>query len=100
MKRWLVRLTKGLNPIVLPAMTVVAPTMPLVFQLGFGVVILITAHSAVEEWRRPDPVRMDRIVAALTVIGLLLSGLLLILMMASALHRFVQQPSAPSISQS
>jgi hypothetical protein len=99
MKTWVLRLSKGLNLIVLPAMTIAAPTMPLVFQLGYGVVVLMIAHRAVEEWRQPNAVRADRIVAAFTVTGLVLSGVLLMLMMASAIYRFIRQPSTPFISQ-
>jgi len=99
MKRWVPGFSKGLNPMVLPAMTIAAPTMPPVFQLGSGVVVLIAAHGAVEEWRQPDALRGDRVVADLTVTGLVLLGVLLMLMLASAIHQFSQRPSAPFISQ-
>ena len=99
MKRWVLRFSKGLNLIVLPAMTIVAPTMPLAFQLGYGVVVLTIAHRAVEEWRQPSAARADRVVAAFAVTGLVLSGALLMLMLASSIHQFIQQPSAPFISQ-
>jgi len=99
MKRWILRFSKGLNVIVLPAMTIAAPTIPLVFQLGYTVVLLIVAHSVSEEWRQPSPTRADRVAAGLAVTGLVLSGLLLMLMMTSAIYRFIHQPSQPFISQ-
>ena len=99
MKTWLVRLMKRLDLIVLPAMTIAAPAMPLLFQLGYGVVVVIVAHGAVEEWRQPDALRVHRVAAALTVTGVVLSGVLLMLMLASAIHQFSQRPSAPFISQ-
>jgi hypothetical protein len=98
MKRWILRFSKGLNLIVLPAMTIAAPTMPLVFQLGYAVVLLIVAHSVGEDWRPPIAAHADRVTAGLAVTGLVVSGLLLILMMTSAVYRFIHQPSQPFIS--
>jgi hypothetical protein len=98
LKRWAIRLTKGLNLVVLPAMTIVAPTLPLVFQLGYGVVVLMIADRAVQEWRQPDARCADRVVAAFTVIGLVLSGVLIMPMLASAIYRTIQQPTTPFIS--
>ena len=76
MKRWVLRFSRGLNLVVLPAMTIVPPTMPLAFQLGYGVVVLTIAHRAVEEWHQPSAARADRVVAAFAVNGLVLSGVL------------------------
>ena len=99
MKRWTLRFSKGLNVIVLPAMTIAAPTMPHVFQLGYTVALLIVPHSVGEDWRQPSATRADRVAAGLAVTSLVLSGLLLTLMMTSAIYRFIHQPSQPFISQ-
>ena len=100
MKRWILRFSKGLNVIVLPAMTIAAPTMPFIFQMEYAVVLLIVAHSVGEAWRQPSPTRADRVAAGLAVAGLVVSGLLLLmLMMTSAIYRFIHQPSQPFISQ-
>lgn len=99
MKTRFLRFSKGLNLIVPPAMTIAAPTMPFIFQIGYAVVLLIVAHSVGEDWRQPNPTRAGRVAAGLAVTGLVISGLLLMLMMSSAIYRFIHQPSQPFISQ-
>jgi hypothetical protein len=77
-------------------MTLLLPTYQLSVQLRYAVVVMIIAQRSVEQWSSPYASRADRIVAALAVIGVLVSGVLFILMAASALYRFIHLPSAPA----
>jgi hypothetical protein len=95
MKKLFIRLIKSLTVIVFPAVTLLLPTYPLPAQLGYAVVMFIAAHGAVQEWRAPEAGRGDRVVAALAIAGVVLSGLLFILMAASLLNQLIHRPSAP-----
>ena len=94
MTRLFIRLIKSLTVIVFPAVTLLLPTYPLPAQLGYSVVLIIVAHGAVQEWRASEAGRADRVVAALAIIGVLLSGLLFILMAASLLNQLIHRPGA------
>jgi hypothetical protein len=96
MKKLFVRLIKSLTVIVFPAVTLLLPTYPLPVQVGSAVVMFIAVHGAVQEWRAPEAGRADRVVAALAIIGVLLSGLLFILTTASLLNLLIHRPSAPT----
>lgn len=94
MKKLLIRLSKSLTVIIFPAVTLLLPTYPLPVQLGYAVVLIIVAHGAVQEWRAPEAERADRVVAALAIAGVVLSGLLFILMAASLVNQIIHRPGA------
>jgi hypothetical protein len=95
MKKFLIRVSRSLSIVILPGMTLLLPTYPLPVQLGYAVVVMIIAQRSVEQWSSPYASRADRIVAALAAIGVVVSGVVFILMAASALYRFIHLPSAP-----
>jgi hypothetical protein len=94
MKRFLIRLSKSLSIVVLPEMTILLPTYPALAQLGYAVFVVFIGHRSVEQWRSPQASRADRIVAALAVAGVVVSGALFMMMAASALFRFIHRPGA------
>jgi hypothetical protein len=96
MKKLIIRLIKSLTVIVFPAVMLLLPTYPLPVQLGYALVMFIVAHDAVQEWRAPEAGRADRVVAALAIAGVVLSGLLFILMAASLLNQLIHRPGAPT----
>lgn len=96
MKTLLVRLSKSISVIAFPGVTLLLPTYPLTVQVGYAVFLLLVAHSSVKQWRLPEASRADRLVAALVMSGVMLSGLLFILMAASIPDQVIHRPSAPA----
>ena len=93
MKTLLVRLGKSISIIAFPAVALVLPTYPLPVQVGYTVLLLLVAHGSVEQWRSPEASRADRVVAALAISGVVLSGVVFILIAASMLQKVIHRPS-------
>jgi hypothetical protein len=96
MKTLLVRLSKSISVIAFPGVMLLLPTYSLAVQVGYAVLLLLVTHRSVQEWRSPETSRTDRVIAALAISGVMLSGLLFMLMAASMLHQVIHRPSAPA----
>lgn len=96
MKTLLVRVSKSISLIAIPGVMLLLPTYPLAVQLGYAVLLLLVTHRSLQEWRSPETSRTDRVIAALAISGVMLSGLLFMLMAASMLHQVIHRPSAPA----
>lgn len=96
MKTFLVKLSKSISVIAFPGATLIRPTYPRPVQAGYAVFLLLVAQRSFQQWRSPETSRADRVVAALAISGVMLSGLLFMLMAASTLHQLIYRPSAPA----
>ncbi len=97
MKTLLVRFSKSISLVAFPAVMLLLPTYPLAVQVGYAALLLLVAHRSVQQWRSAETSRADRVVAALAISGVMLSGLLFILMAASMFHQVIHRPSAPTM---